>query len=220
MIFVKFEDMIPTVPFINDRSFSIKVASNALKLQLSCNNWRKDYPYTPEVDCYLWHTGDSLWIRFEVREDYVAALASHDNEKVSKDSCVEFFISLDDKGYYNLEANCIGKILLSHRKGRKIDVKYADDVILSGIVRKPSLGSLPFNCRGTDGKWTLDLEIPVNIFFNHEIKTLGGLEAKCNIYKCGDDLPNPHYLSLYPIDTETPDFHRPEFFQPLKFEKP
>ncbi len=40
-----------------------------------------------------------------------------------------------------------------------------------------------------------------------------------NVYKCGDALKTPHFVSLYPIETPSPDFHRPEFFRELSFEK-
>ena len=33
-----------------------------------------------------------------------------------------------------------------------------------------------------------------------------------NFYKCGAKTSLPHYLSWNPIATDTPDFHRPEFF--------
>ena len=38
-----------------------------------------------------------------------------------------------------------------------------------------------------------------------------------NIYKCGDLLPQPHFVTLFPIQAPQPDYHRPEFFQPLPF---
>ena len=40
-----------------------------------------------------------------------------------------------------------------------------------------------------------------------------------NLYKCGDNLSHPHFLSWQPIDTPQPDFHRPEFFAAGKFEQ-
>ena len=89
------------------------------EVKLQCVNWPVDFPYAPEVKVKLWHDGDNFHIEYEVDEEQVAALAESDNGEVWKDSCAEFFISFDDKGYYNLESNCIGKILLSHRKGRK-----------------------------------------------------------------------------------------------------
>jgi hypothetical protein len=40
---------------------------------------------------------------------------------------------------------------------------------------------------------------------------------RANFYKCGDSTAVPHYLSWSHIATETPDFHRPEFFGELYF---
>lgn len=206
-----------TIPYINQESLDT-VPAGALKLSVSNNNWKDQFPYTPEVDSFLWHDGENLNIRYEVKEDYVAALAQKDNESVCKDACVEFFISFDDGGYYNIEANCGGIILMSHRKGRKIDVRYAPLELLSGIKRISSLGETPFACKKITDKWHLTLKIPKACFFQHNFKSLKGIKAKCNIYKCGDNLPHPHFLSWNPVLTEQPDFHRPEFFAPIDFE--
>lgn len=181
-------------------------------------NWPGSYPYAPEVKARLWHDGDNLHIEYEVDEEYVAALAEKDNGEVWKDSCVEFFVSLDGNGYYNLESNCTGKVLLSHRLGRKDNVEYASEDVLKGIKRDPSLGSSPFAVRKSEGKWTLKLVVPATTFFKTGIESFKGIDAKCNIYKCGDELPVPHFLSLFPIKTENPDFHRPEFFGTAHFE--
>lgn len=205
------------IPFILQENFE-NLPSNALQLTVANNNWKDRFPYSPLVKSTLWHNGGNLFLSFEVEEEYIAALAEKDNDNVYKDSCVEFFIAFDDVGYYNIEANCTGKILLSHRKGRKIDVNYASPEILTGIRRESSLGSKPFECRKTDNKWRLNLTIPVSTFFHHDFKSYNGLNARCNIYKCGDNLPKPHFLSWKPILTENPDFHRPEFFEIINFE--
>jgi hypothetical protein len=39
-----------------------------------------------------------------------------------------------------------------------------------------------------------------------------------NFYKCGDELPTPHFLSWNPIEWKEPSFHRPEQFGKLIFE--
>lgn len=205
------------VPFI-DKTGIPGTPAEALRLELSNCNWPEEFPYFPEVTASLWHNGKELMLDFEVEEDYVAALAEKDNDKVAKDSCVEFFISLDNESYYNFEANCAGKILLSNRKGRKIDVKYADNDTLASIKRESSLGIEPFECRKNEGKWRLRLGIPATAFFCDNITSFRRLKARCNLYKCGDDLPEPHYLSWQPVETENPDFHRPEFFAPIEFE--
>jgi hypothetical protein len=38
---------------------------------------------------------------------------------------------------------------------------------------------------------------------------------RANFYKWGDGTSVPHYLTWSHIVTETPDFHRPEFFGEL-----
>ena len=54
--------------------------------------------------------------------------------------------------------------------------------------------------------------IPPEIF---DMKSFEGVALEGNLYKCADKAKTPHYLSAFPIDTEKPDFHRPEFFQVL-----
>lgn len=190
---------------------------NSDALTLRCNNWPKAFPYTPEVKVKLWHDDANLYINYEVDEEFVRALASSDNGDVYKDSCAEFFIAFDNNGYYNLESNCAGKVLLSHRLGRKENVEYASPEILAGIKREPSLGHSPFECKKAEGKWSMTLQVPASTFFKHSLNGFKGMEARCNIYKCGDELPRPHFLSYFPITTENPDFHRPEFFGKIKF---
>ena len=62
------------------------------------------------------------------------------------------------------------------------------------------------------------MAIPPQALFRHDLKTWNGLEARMNLYKCGDNLSHPHFLSWRPIATEKPDFHRPEFFERVKFQ--
>lgn len=205
------------VPYVNKTINGMETPSRC-QLILECVNWKDEFPYCPEVNVQLWHNNDSLFIKYKVREQFTAAKAMSDNGEVWKDSCVELFISFDDSGYYNIEANCIGKILMSHRQGRKLNVEYASPEILNSIKRTSSLSDEPFNAVLENSPWELLLEIPYSAFFKHKFKGFKGLSAKCNIYKCGDNLPVPHFITLFPINTEKPDFHRPEFFKEITFE--
>ena len=45
-----------------------------------------------------------------------------------------------------------------------------------------------------------------------------GRTMRMNLYKCGDGLAEPHYLTWQPISTPAPDYHRPEFCVPVTFE--
>jgi hypothetical protein len=48
---------------------------------------------------------------------------------------------------------------------------------------------------------------------------LKGKTCRANFYKCGDDLPEPHFLSWNNIIADKPDFHLPQYFGTLTFER-
>ena len=181
-------------------------------------NWPQSFPYKPEVTFAAAHTGDAILLHYRVAEQSVRAVCSKDNEHIWEDSCAEFFIMPADDGiYYNVECNCTGRLLLAAGKGRDTRLP-APDFIMHGIDRWASLGTEPFDTRQVPTEWELALRLPVGCFFYHSLRKLDGLEAKGNVYKCGDLLPVPHFVSWNAIGTEHPDFHRPEYFGQMIFE--
>ena len=187
---------------------------------VACCNWPAEFPYAPEVSFRMFHTGDRLMLRFDVAESYTAALVTEDNGEVWTDSCVEFFIAPDEGLYYNFETTCIGRMLLSGRKSRTEDVQPAPAEVLASVKRFTTYPfGEPFAERKGDNRWSLTLAIPPQVLFRHALTDWSGLEARMNLYKCGDRLSHPHFLSWKPVRTETPDFHRPEFFEAVTFEK-
>ncbi len=197
--------------------FIIPKAEVSAVQKIDNNNWPTDFPYTPKVEFTISHDGDRLKINFEVSEKYTKAEIDKNNGEVWTDSCVEFFISFDDRGYYNFEFTCIGQMLLAFRK-TKPSPTYASDETIASIARTSSLGVETFPERIGDNHWTLEVEIPREAFFEHNFATLSGVEASANVYKCGDNLTQAHFLSWNPIDTPSPNFHVPEFFRAVKFE--
>ncbi|MEG0795996.1 MAG: carbohydrate-binding family 9-like protein [Odoribacter sp.] len=190
---------------------------HSLELQsIACNNWSDSFPYAPKAAFQMAHNGQELFIRFSVQEDRTMALITQDNGDVWTDSCVEFFIALDESGYYNFEFSCIGKALLGFRKERPTAVHASAD-IMHTIKRLANLGSTNFKEKQILTPWELTVAIPITALFRHQIKSWKGLTAHINIYKCGDHLSTPHYLSWKPIDTPTPDFHIPRCFTEVKF---
>ncbi|MBN1687411.1 MAG: hypothetical protein JW852_12195, partial [Spirochaetales bacterium] len=165
----------------------------------------------------LAYTSKEILLKYYVTEDYFKAEKTKTNEMVCEDSCVEFFVSPADDGiYYNLEFNGIGTCLMGSGAGRE-DSTRVDPGIVDGIRRKTSA-----HLRATEEKkgkfsWTLTLAIPFKIFFRHDISGLKGKVFRANFYKCGDKLSVPHYVTWNPVETNTPDYHRPEFFGLLKF---
>ena len=68
--------------------------------------WAELFPYKPQVEVRLAHTGSHLLIHYRVSEACVRAVASYDNGNVWEDSCCELFVSPTDDGtYYSIECN-------------------------------------------------------------------------------------------------------------------
>ena len=79
-------------------------------LKIDTVNWA-EFPYKPEVEFRAAHTGDALLLNYRVTEEAVRAAAPADNGPVWEDSCVEFFVTFDNKNYQNIECNWTGTIL-------------------------------------------------------------------------------------------------------------
>jgi hypothetical protein len=213
-----------TVPFIpalcvdSIAAITPKVAAQMPAHPIACVSWEKDYPYAPKVEVRLAHTPSHLLLHYSVQEKSIRAKYTQYNQRVWTDSCVEFFVSFDgNKTYYNFEFSCIGTPLLRYNV-RPHEGDLASPEALDGILTGSSLGKQPIaEVRNGDVSWELAVAIPYATFFAHQLTGLRGMVASGNCYKCGDELAEPHYLSLFPIHTPTPDFHTPEFFQPLKF---
>ncbi|GBU08670.1 hypothetical protein AwDysgo_20010 [Bacteroidales bacterium] len=184
---------------------------------IDCNNWKEQFPYSPKASFVIAHDGQQIYLQFTVSETEVMAMVENDNGEVWNDSCVEFFISFDNKLYYNFEFSCIGKLLLSHREN-KDQSSAAKPEILNLIKRKSSLGENNFDKKNINKPWSLTAIIPKEAFWKDEIKSFDGLQAKGNFYKCGDKLSVPHYLSWAPIATDNPNFHIVSAFETLVFE--
>ena len=180
-------------------------------LKIECANWPEKFPYKPEVKVDVAHDADSLFLEFEVREEWSRALAD-EMGSVWEDSCVELFCCPcpADGIYYNIECNCIGSLRMKAGVGKQGRTAAGEEV-LSKIKRFSTIERHHFEKEHFD-VWRIALVIPKEAFFLHDLPTLQGLEMKANFYKCGDNLPTPHYLSFAPIDSPAPDFHLPEFF--------
>ncbi|MDZ4058607.1 MAG: carbohydrate-binding family 9-like protein, partial [Bacteroidales bacterium] len=94
-----------------------------------------------------------------------------------------------------------------------------DSTVTSRIRRTSTLGNSGFDTKEGDFKWSIIIAIPIELLNIGSDNSLRGRVVKANFYKCGDDLPERHYLTWNPVGTEKPDFHRPEFFGDLYFEK-
>lgn len=188
----------------------------ARPFQIDVINW-PSFSYKPDVRCRLAYTYDRLLLAFDVTEQSVRAVETSINGPVHNDSCVEFFISFDGSNYYNFEFNCIGTPHLAYGPGRQNREK-PDTELVSRIRVVSSLGNQPFGVRTGGFTWHLNAVIPLTCFLHHPHLSLSGTTAYANFYKCGDALPEPHFVTWNPVETSDPDYHRPEFFGQLIFD--
>ena len=204
-----------------EKKVTLAEADHLLETQTVTNsintiNW-EEYPYLPKLSFRIGHINKEIWLKFYVEEKNILAQETRTNGDVYKDSCVEFFISVDGKNYYNFEFSCIGTIHLAHGTGRG-NREFVDKQTVEKIKIKSSLGNQPFEERSGNFKWEMMIRIPLECFAFDKITTLEKLKATANLYKCGDETSEPHYVTWNPVGTENPDYHQPEYFGKIYFE--
>ena len=173
-------------------------------------NWQEQYPYCPEVKFQIAYDEENIYLHYHVEEEFVKATYIRANENVWEDSCVEFFISFDNKKtYYNLEFNVLGTGLIGYGPAVKSERKRLSAEIIDSVNVFTEIYKI-------DGKktWEIYLAIPLNVFGESSLKDK---KLHANFYKCGDNLPNPHFISWNKIESAKPNFHLPEFFGEIHF---
>jgi hypothetical protein len=179
--------------------------------------------FTPEVRFRLLYDDRNIYVIFNVKDRYVKASRQDYHSDVCKDSCVEFFFTPGSdiaQGYFNLEMNSIGAMLLYHQKGRGIDRRDVD-VNDCRKIKVASSFSVPTNKEiQRDLTWFVEYSLPLSILpaYAPVKKPAPGVEWRGNFYNCGDETSNPHYLTWSKVDLPKPDFHRPEFFGKIIFD--
>lgn len=190
-------------------------ADGLAKNQIGITPWPA-YTYKPDVSFAILHGDDCILLKYFVTEKKIRAVYSEVNEPVYKDTCVEFFISFgNEKEYYNFEFNCLGNCLLGYGKNRE-DRKLLRKEIIKKINTQTVITS--FDKSSIESiSWELTLMIPFEVFCFHAFTSLKNQDCKVNFYKCGDDLPERHYVVWNNIKAEKPDFHLSEYFGEMKF---
>ncbi|MBX2933834.1 MAG: hypothetical protein KF825_06290 [Ferruginibacter sp.] len=172
------------------------------------------YPLKPSVSFSIAHNHENIFLKFYVQEKYLRAQYNIANSAVYQDSCVEFFVSFDEgASYYNFEFNCIGTGYVAY-KSLNGTRQLLDEDLVNGLRKK----SVIITETGNDANWQLTLQIPFSIFIYTANNKLKEKKCRANFYKCGDLLPEPHFITWSNIISEKPNFHLPEYFGRLVFE--
>lgn len=184
---------------------------------VSVLNWPEKYPYLPAVDFAVAHNGTNLLIHYRVTEKRTLGTMVNDLDALYKDSCCEFFcMNEGDSLYYNIESNCLGFILMECGIGRdNRTVSKAEN--LQAIDRWASLGRESIGLMEQETHWELALVVPVAAFWRHDYGNLSGKTFLVNVYNCVGSGEGRQYVTWNPVDTPSPDFHRPEYFRRLYF---
>lgn len=189
----------------------------------SVNEWpwhSAKLPLPPVVKFSVLYSDKYLYVKFIVKEKFIRAQFTELNSPVCKDSCVEFFVSPNNRGYFNFEVNCIGTIHLKFGAERHnrvpIDKQLINLIETYTTLPKsvPIEHSIAFN-----NEYVVAYKIPFLIFKDaaKAEKPVSGSLWKANFYKCGDETKEPSWGCWNKVETEHPDFHRPEYFGNLIF---
>jgi hypothetical protein len=173
--------------------------------------WTDEFPYKPEVQFQIAYDSDHIFLHYKVQEEFVKATYIRANENVWEDSCVEFFISFDNQQtYYNFEFNVLGTGLIGYGPAVKSERQRLSAAQIDAIDAYVQLKKI-------NGKkvWEIALVIPKSTF--GDAIEFEGKTFHANFYKCGDGLPQPHFMAWNNIDLPNPNFHRPDFFGEINF---
>lgn len=179
--------------------------------------------HLPKVQAKLLYDSANVYVIFRVEDRYVRAVARNHQDTVCKDSCVEFFFAPEmdtAKGYFNLESNCGGTILLNFqtipRKDirrfelsdiEKIEIAHSQPKIVDPEVTEPTV-------------WTVEYRLPVSILSKYRPEVTPpapGVKWRANFFKCADQTSHPHWLTWAKVHRPQPDFHVPADFGVLEF---
>ncbi len=176
-----------------------------------------NYQWLPKLDIsmqgQLCYDDQGIYVHLRAWEKNIRAQYDTPLSPVCEDSCMEFFLRpvAEDIRYFNIEMNPNGRTYLGF--GPNIDglVRLAPENE-DTMMQKRTI-------RHADG-WEVYYTVPVSFlqtFFPGYALTPGRtLYANC--YKCGDMTEQPHFISWNPIDSPTPNFHRPDCFGEMVLE--
>ena len=152
-----------------------------------------------------------LYVRQQAWEQNLRAQHTGRLQQVCEDSCMEFFFApgRDDR-YFNMEINPNGCIHLGFGPGRHGRVQ---------VVPKQMEQLFDVKAEPTEDGWTLTYRIPLSFLrlFFPECHFAPGVTLRANCYKCGDLTDHPHYVTWNPVQSENPDYHRPQDFGLMVF---
>lgn len=191
----------------------------------------KNFPVAA-IDSFVWDVNgckpESYAAMFAVEGEGIHALlwsfeetirceCTKRDDPVYTDSCLELFLLPvnGDNRYINFEVNPKGVYLSQIGTCREDRVFIKELTDLEPVIYPMEIEE--------DGRKAWGYEIILSEGFVSDLYQtdfrINETTMKGNFYKCADAAELPHYGSHFPVKTENPDFHRPEFFGEIIFRK-
>lgn len=185
-----------------------------VRLDVELFKW-SDNGYRPATAAYVSRTSEALHVRMLSFEKEILVRTLRDNGPVWCDSCLEMFLRPfpEDERYINFEVNPAGAMVMDLHQTRS-----KKEALVSRYRKR--LGLSVFRETG-DGSWGVDFAVPFSMLceiYGRACDAGAINEMYANFYKCGDETRTPHFGMWNEIKSDTPDFHRPEFFGKLELQ--
>jgi hypothetical protein len=214
---IKAEGEVPLNGKWNDSQWT---KANILELENYMGGKPKHFPKTQVKILY---DSNNIYVFFRVKDNYIKAVAEKTQDPVYRDSCVEIFFTPGtdiSEGYFNIEMNCGGTMLMCHQTARKENEVKISEQDCRKIKVYASMPKIITQEIVKPTTWTLQYSIPVKVLEKYAklSKPCTRTKWRANFYKCAERTSHPHWLTWSPIDYPTPDFHLPEYFGTLEFE--
>ena len=194
------------------KSFDSKKSIDFLSVPkaLICNfKWEKGYePFSYAQVALV--PDDGFYVRMFSAEKDPLAKFTEKGSPVCLDSALEFFARFDPENmrYVNLETNANAALLAQCGTSRHDRIDVSERFDAEPIRTGDGWGVL----------FTLKMDVIEDLFSVDRNDFVRGYSFYANFYKCGDETAFPHFGMWNEVDSQIPDFHRPEFFGRLVIE--
>lgn len=179
--------------------------------------------HMPRVEARVGYDPQALHVIFRVQDRWVRAVTDALHGPVCQDSCVEFFFTPGEDvkaGYFNLEVNCGGTLLLHYQRIPRTNPQPLSAELCAQITVAHTLPGRIEPELQTPVTWCVACRLPLAVLkgFMPVAEPAPGVAWRANFYKCADATSHPHWLTWAKVDRPRPDFHVPECFGTLMFE--
>jgi len=181
-------------------------------------NWWTQGEKEPTIARMLWDD-DNLYVGYYCRDRHISASITQRHGPVSKDDCVEIFLSPNPgkvTNYYTFEINAIGTMLNRCRTDWWTGPPTWEP---EGVRYRTSFHGLPKKEESADDDhWIVELAIPFRNFARDAAHTppQDGDRWRLNLNRLGG-ITNPQASTWSPIAAPARTFHTPQAFGQVTF---